>query len=210
MSEETAGQGETLTSNTGSISTGATEAQLQQALSTIERLRGTQSSNDRELGRLRTREAELQQQLNDIEAARAAALTDLQKERASAETLTKRLSELSAVESSAEVAKAQAERMRLAAVMAGTTPAISLLVETNALPQADSLEAFQEALKRIADGIGQVADSRAREMLSGTHPDVGGQKPTRESMVQEADRLMKAGKYEEAIALHTQALNMKE
>jgi chromosome segregation ATPase len=211
MSEENAGQGETTpTGNTDSGRLHELEGQLQEATRTIERLRGTQSSNDRELGRLRTREGELQQQLADIDAARSAALSDLTNERSGVELLKKRLGELSVVEESAKVAQSNAERMRLAAIMAGTTPAISLLVETNALPQADTTDAFKEALERIATGIGQVASGQARQMLAGTHPNVPGAKPTRDALLQEADRLLKAGEFEKAITMNTQALELKE
>lgn len=211
MTEEIAGQGETTpTSNVDSGRLRELESQLQEATRTIERLRGTQSSNDRELGRLRTRESELQQQLADIDAARAAALSDLTQERSSIESLNKRLGELSGIEQKVSVAQSEAERMRLAAILAGTTPAISLLVETNALPQAETVDAFKEALERIAAGIGQAASGQARQMLAGTHPDIPGAKPTREALLQEADRLLKAGKFNEAIALNTQALELTE
>lgn len=207
MSEETAGQGASApTSNTDA----GQSDELKQALQTIERLRGTQSSNDRELSRLRAREAELNQRLIDIEAARAAAATDLQNQRALVETLNSRLSELGGVELQAKAALAQAEKMRLAAVMAGTTPAISLLVEANALPQVDAVEDFKAALERIASGIGQVAIDQARGMLQGTHPNVPGSKPTRESMLEQAEKLIQEGKFDEGIKLHTEALNFKE
>ena len=106
------------------------------------------------------------------------------------------------------MAQANAERMRVAAVMAGTTPAISLLVETGALPQAENIDDFRAALERIASGIGQAASDTARQMLTGTHPNIQGTTPTADSLLAEADRLLKDGKYEEGIALHTQALNL--
>ena len=221
MSENPAGQadGGTLTDSTGSVvyqptsSVDVNQLQetLRQANQTIDRLRGTQSSNDRELGRLRTRETELQKSLNDLEASRSAALTDLEAERAAAAGLNQRLGELGESQRLAESAQATVDRLRLAAVMAGTNPAISLLVEANALPQAETLEEFQKSLERIAGGIGNVAASRARDMLSGAHPNVSGEgKPTRETMIAEADRLMREGKLEESIVLHTQALELEQ
>ena len=214
MTEEASGQGEGIQTPapTGN-ELAALRAELAEQRGQNERLRGTQSTNDRELARLRTHEADLAQNVRDLEAARTALLTEVESQRTEAQTLSSRLGELEGLGATAKSALAQAEKLRIAAIMAGTAPAISLLVETNALPQIDDADAFKDALSRIATGLGQVAEVSAREILSGAKPAPGAggnQPPTKEALFAEYDRLMRENKSKEALAVFTQALELKE
>lgn len=210
MTEENAGQGEATPTSTNDGRVAELETQLSAANTLIDRLKGTQSSNDRAFSNLRAEKQDLETKLQAaVEASETAqaSLTSLQSQ---FDTLNQRVIELAPLEAQLESAKAQAERMQIAAVMAGETPAIALLVKSNALPQADTTEAFQESLASIADGLQGVVASAARQQLSGARPgNVQKEPPTSGSLEEEAMRLMEAGEYENGMKLYTQALELR-
>jgi chromosome segregation ATPase len=134
---------------------------------TVARLRGTQSAQDRALENLRTSEVELKAQLADAQAARQALAAEKEQLTKHYSELNTKLETLAPLEAQVPQLQAQAERMRAAAILAGSNPAIALLVEANALPQAETLEEFQQSLTKIAGGLTGVAGNTAQKILEG-------------------------------------------
>ena len=204
-----AGQG---AAPTGTVDVGLLTAQLAEAKQLNERLTGTQSANDRALTTLRTEKQALTKELVDVKAASLSVTTDLKASRTQNSSLSKRVEELAPFEQQAADRTLEVSQMRIAAVLAGSSPAISLLVKSNALPRADTAEAFETALTEIAAGLGGVIGDAAREQLSGVRPPgVQGAPPaTSESLEEEAMRLMDLpGRTEEGLAMWTQALELR-
>jgi phage shock protein A len=179
----------------------------------LTRLRGTQGSQDRALEHSRTSEAELKAKLTDIEVAHKTVLTDLEQFKATNAALTEKLNTLTPLESQVTQLSAQAERYRIAASMAGTSPAISLLVETGALPQTETTEDFKAALEKIAGGLSTYAGQQATQMLSGGRPSSPpAVDETPDSLMEKSMKLMNSGKradLDEALRLRDQALALQ-
>jgi paraquat-inducible protein B len=207
MSEDNAGQG---TTPTGEGDAGQLEAKLAEANRTIERLRGTQSANDRALADLRDSEKSLKTQLETISKERQDLESSFQAISEERDSLNEKVSELSGFQTEAESAKMRADMMRLAAVKAGENPAISILVKSGALPQADNLEDFEASLDEISENLGGIVSNQARQQLSGARPkNVTKVENTPESLEEESLRLLQAGNYDEGIKMHTQALELR-
>jgi len=174
------------------------------------RLKGTQSSNDRAFSNLRAEKQDLETRFQGVVTEGDAAKASLATLQSQNDSLNQRVTELSAVEGEVVVAKAQAERMRIAAIMAGEAPAIALLVKSNALPQAETTEAFEISLASIAEGLKGVVSMATREQLAGSRPgNIPKTPPTSDSLEEEAMRLMEAGEYDDGMKLYTQALELR-
>ena len=212
MAEDPAGQGGEPETPTGIPDERITELEeeLDKANQLITRLKGTQSSNDRAFSNLRAEKQTLEEQLQSITEANETAIVDLGALQTQNDVLSQRVTELSTVEAEVVAAKAQAERMQIAAIMAGETPAIALLVKSGALPQAETTEAFQASLAEIAEGLQGVVSSAARQQLAGSRPgNVQKIPPSANSLEEEAMRLLEEGKYDDGMKLYTQALELR-
>lgn len=206
--QNTAGQGAAPTGTSDNV--GLLKAQLAEAKLTITRLTGTQSANDRALTTLRTEKATLVQQLEEAKASSVSVTTDLEASRTQNTALSERLEELAPFEGQVTQKTLEADQLRVAAVLAGKSPAISLLVKSNALPSADTVEGFEAALTEIASGLGEVIGSAARDQLSGTRPpNVHKDTNDPDTMEELAMSLMNEGKTEEGLTLYTKALNLR-
>lgn len=209
MSEENAGQETTGNDETGQLE--SLRQELGQANQIIERLRGTQSANDRELSNLRPLVKEYESTIEDLEKSNDALKSQFESANSSVEELSERVQELSTLEDQVRSYELDVNKLRLAATMAGENPAIAVLVETGALPQTDDLESFKESLERIAGGISDVTTKKVDDMMQGVRPkepNVSGR--TKTDAIEEAMSLMESGDYDKGLKLYTEALQMKE
>jgi len=210
MTEEPAGQGEPTPTGAPDVRVTELEKKLDEANQLITRLKGTQSSNDRAFSNLRAEKQDLETKFQSVVTESEAAKANLATLQSQNDSLNQRVTELSAIESEVATAKAQAERMRIAAIMAGEAPAIALLVKSNALPQAETTELFKESLAGIAEGLKGVVSVAAREQLAGSRPgNIQKTPPTSATLEEEAMRLLDAGQYEDGMKLYTQALDLR-
>lgn len=164
MSEDdnNAGQGE-------QTPTGDKTAELQQkldeALEQISRLKGTQSANDRALTELRTTKTKLEADVAALQAKIDESTAALGEATNKATQLEEQNADLPQLKSKVEALEAEKKRLETVAQYAATTPAIGLLVQANALPQADTPEEFESALKVISDGLGNIGAVGAVDAL---------------------------------------------
>lgn len=176
MSEEqNAGQSVAPTGETNELDT--LQKQLADARNQIERLKGTQASNDRALQALREEKQTLHSQLEQFQKDVSARDDDLANTMSALEELKGRASGFDALQQQLDASKAEAERMRLAASYAAKNPALGVLIENNALPQAATVEEFAQALETIGKGLGGVIDTTTNQRLSGAKvvPQVAGE-----------------------------------
>jgi chromosome segregation ATPase len=179
------------------------QKQLGEANTTITRLRGTQSVNDRTIGEQKSEIEKLVGTTTDMEAQLKAFNTD---KAAASKTITDlqgRLTNSEALQSELEALKTNQNRLLIAAGKAGN-PIIAALITNNALPQADTDEAFGQALENIISGSNQAVQIQVQNTLQGTKPAPnvqGSGSETPEEKIRRGENLMRQKKTAEGIAL---------
>ena len=156
MTEQEAGQGETLTgtSDNGQLVVDL-QAKLADAEATITRLRGTQSANDRTIGEQKTLLAQHDGKFVDLEAQLKAVKTDYETASTTVADLNTKVQATGTLNAELEAMKQRNNRLLIAASKASQSPIIAALITNNALPQTETVEEFATALDAI---IGQTKD----------------------------------------------------
>lgn len=171
------------------------------------RLRGTQASLDRAKTDLTAQVKELETKVTDLSAALSGKTSDLNAATTTIASLQEQVQNLKGFETVATNLQGEVAKMKVVASMAGKNPAIALLAETGALPNADSIEDFQASLQKIADGLGGLTKSAVSEKLSGAIPSVTPAQgnETFEQLYQKGMELIGQRKGEEGLKLIEQA-----
>lgn len=224
MSEEATGQGTLDTTIAGITSTNGTSGvaptgqmdELQQASvklaeyqKQIDRLKGTQSANDRALANAKAQLEEMAAKLAEYEGAVQARDESIKITSSELEQLKSKTSELDALQAQAQAAQAEIERLRVVAEFASTNPVVAILAKTNALPQTNTIEEFRAAVQTIVDSVGTTASQQVAQTLSGARKPPT---PSTESVVdlqEQATMLIRAGKQEEGLELWKKALALQ-
>ena len=183
------------------------EAKLTEANTNINRLRGTQSANDRTIGEQKSEIEKLAGTIPDMEA-QIKAYEDTQKSASTTiSELQSKLTNGEALASELETLKASQNRLLIAAGKAGN-PIIAALINNNALPQAETDEAFTTALDNIIEGSQTQVQMQVQSTLQGTKPvpnQQGTGSETPEEMIKRGENLMRQKKVAEGLSLIQEA-----
>ena len=183
------------------------QAKLSEAETTITRLRGTQSANDRTIGELKSQTSKL----GDYEAQIKA--LEIERDTATQATveLTQKVQAVGTLTTELESLKERNNRLMIAASKASQSPIIAALIENNALPQADTVEDFTTALDSIIGRAGTQAANQAKEMLSGSRPvpNSAGDAESPIEMIRRGEQMVRDKKIDEGIALIQEGERLK-
>jgi chromosome segregation ATPase len=212
MTEQEAGQGETLTGTSGNGQLVVDlQAKLVDAEATITRLRGTQSANDRTIGEQKTLLAQHDGKFVDLEAQLKAVKTDYETASTTVADLNTKVQAAGTLNAELEAMKQRNNRLLIAASKASQSPIIAALITNNALPQTETVEEFATALDAI---IGQTKDQAfilAQGILAGSIPSpaAAGGADTPEAMIKRGEALIKNKKIAEGIAMIQQGEKLR-
>jgi chromosome segregation ATPase len=219
MSEENAGQGTldttlgTVAANSAAITpnaepssapTGQTpelSKELAEARLQIERLKGTQAANDRALAARQAQIDKLVAQAAEYEGAVKARDESLSLTVTELADLKTKTAELDNLQAQVAAAQYEVERLKVVAEYSAQNPMIAVLAKTGALPQAETLDDFRKGLDAIVSSMGGIAQQAIVQTLTGARKPPAPVENDVASMQEEATRLIRAGRDEEAYEL---------
>jgi len=179
---------------------------------TINRLRGTQSSNDRTIAEQKSRMEVYAAQTSDMEAQLKAVSTDFGIAKTTIEQLTQQVGDFSVMSKSIETLQTQNNRLLIAASKAQQSPIIGALINNNALPTAETAEEFEAALDNIIAGAKEYAQIQVQSTLSGARPNPGAAGTGSESpedMIRRGQDMMRHHNIDEGLNLIRRASEIK-
>jgi len=149
---------------------GELQRRLTEATEQIDRMRGTQSSNDRALTVLRAQVKQYETQVAQYQVDIAARDTDLVASHASLEEYKTKDAELEQLKLTNTALTAATERLSVVAEYAAKHPVVGLLSSAGALPVADDIEGFRKGLDFIVAGMADAAVAQATSIVAGAKP----------------------------------------
>jgi predicted RNase H-like nuclease (RuvC/YqgF family) len=178
----------------------------------IRRYQGTQSAADRAVAQMGKQKSELEQQLQDARSAAETVQKSFTESEARVQDMQAKLEELIKFKSSSESLEFELNRMKIVAPMCAANPEIALLVETNALPNTQTIEEFKAAMEKIAAGLSTSAQTKAQAMLTGAYVPVNpaNQNEDPDEIEKRGYDLIAAHKSEEGIALVERAAELRK
>jgi chromosome segregation ATPase len=224
MSEEVAGQNGLDTTiggitnvigSSSTVPTGKTDelqeakAQLAEAIKQIERLKGTQSANDRALASAKSQLDQMAVKTAEYESAVKARDASITIATGELDALKTKTAELDKLQAQAAAAQTEIERLKIVAEYSAQNPMIAVLVKANALPRTSTIDEFRQAIQTIVDGVGSTANHQVLQTLAGARkpPTPAGEDAA--SLQEEATKLIRQGRDEEGYALWRRALALQ-